>query len=91
MFDWILRYLGIDGPKTKIKRAARLSESEALSVARSAAEQSADAESLHCADIVEEQEEKIWVFATTSRGNPLVIKIRDRDGAVIGKERTGKR
>jgi hypothetical protein len=91
LFNWILRYLGIDGPKAKIKRTARLSESEALTIARSAAEQSTDAESLHYADIVEEKDEKIWVFATTSRGNSLVIKIRDRDGAVIGKERTGKR
>jgi hypothetical protein len=91
MFDWVLRYLGIDNPQAKAKRTARLSESEALAVAQAAAEQSPDADSLYFADIVDEQGEKIWVFTTASRGSPLVVKIRDRDGTVIRKERIGGR
>jgi hypothetical protein len=91
MFNWLLRYLGIDNPHAKAKRAARLSESEALAVARAAAEQSADAESLHFADIVDEQGETIWVFTTASRCSSLVVRIRDRDGAVVRKERVGRR
>ena len=91
MLHWILRYLGIDNPQAKAKRTARLSESEALAIARAAAEQSAVAESLYFSDIVEKQGETIWVFTTATCGSFFVVRIRDRDGTVIQKERIGKR
>lgn len=90
MFKWILRYLGLDNRQTKTLRNTRMTEKEALQVARSVVERSPDADNLQLAKIVDE-EEIIWVFSTASRGNPLVIHIRDQDGAVIRKERIGRR
>lgn len=88
---WLARCLRLDDPFSEAKRQARLNEEEALAIARKAAGQLPDNLGLHFAAIVEEAGERLWVFSTNTRGLTWQVKIRDRDGQVVGSGRVGIR
>lgn len=87
----IVEYLGLGDPLAEAKRNSRLTEEEALTIARKAAGQLPGNVSIHLATIVEEAGERLWIFATNTRGLTWQIKVRDRDGCVVGQERVGMR
>jgi hypothetical protein len=90
MLRWLAWYLRLNDRYAADKRAARLTEEEALAIAQ-AASTGRDAYSLRFAAIEKEGEERLWIFATTSRGGHFLVKIRDRDGHVVSRGRVGFR
>jgi len=91
MLRWLAWYLGLDDPYTADKRAARLTEEQALAIAQEASTGISDAYSLRFAAIEKDGEERLWIFATSSRGCHFLVKIRDRDGHVVSRGRMGFR
>jgi hypothetical protein len=91
MLRWLASYLGLGDPHAAEKRAARLTEDQALSIAREASSGVSDAYSLELVTIEKEEGERLWVFATTSRGSTWHVKVRDRDGFVVNRGRRGLR
>lgn len=91
MLRWLSRYLGLGDPYAAEKRAARLTEDEALSIAKEASSGVSDAYSLELVAIEDGSGERLWVFATTSRGSTWHVKVRDRDGVVVSRGRRGLR
>jgi hypothetical protein len=73
------------------KRTARLAEDEALLIAQKASAGVPDAYSLEFVSIEADGDERLWVFATTSRGSTWHVKVRDRDGRVVSRGRRGLR
>lgn len=91
MLRWLARYFGLHDPYAEAKRRARLSEAEALAIARRAGAHVSDRFSLHFTALIEEEQEQIWIFETSSRGRIWSVRIRDRDGQVLGSARLGVR
>jgi hypothetical protein len=91
MLRWLSWYLRLGDPYAADKRAAQLTEDQALSLAKEASTGGSDALSLHFAAIEYEGDERLWVFATSSIGSHWLVKIRDRDGRVVSRERRGVR
>jgi hypothetical protein len=91
MLRWLLRYLGLDDPHIEAKRAARLTQAEARAIAQQASERVCDAHDLDLVAIEEAAGERLWVFATNSRGSAYQVKVRDRDGNVVSRGRIGGR
>jgi hypothetical protein len=91
MLRWLARYLGLDDPHADDKRTARLSENDALAIAREAGVGVSDVESLALVAIERDGDERLWVFATSSRGSAWQVKVRDRDGSVVSRGRVGGR
>jgi hypothetical protein len=91
MLRWLSGCLGLGDPYAAEKRAARLTEDQALSIAREASSGVSDAYSLELVAIENEEGERLWVFATTSRGNTWHVKVRDGDGRVVSRGRRGLR
>jgi hypothetical protein len=91
MLRWLSGLLGLGDPNTAEKKAARLTEDQALSIAREASSGVSDAYSLELVNIEKEDGERLWVFATTSRGSTWHVKVRDRDGFVASRGRRGLR
>jgi hypothetical protein len=91
MLRWLLSYLGLGDPYAADKRAAQLTEDQALSIAKEASARVSDAYSLELVTIEHEGVERVWVFATTSRGSTWHVKVRDRDGLVVSRGRRGLR
>jgi hypothetical protein len=88
---WLSGYLGLGDPHAAEKRAAQLTEDRALSIAREASSGVSDAHSLELVAIENEGGERLWVFATTSRGSTWHVKVRDHDGLVVSRGRRGLR
>jgi hypothetical protein len=86
---WLAGYLGLADPYAAEKRAAQLTEDRALSIAREASSGVSDADSLGLVAIENDGGERLWVFATTSRGSTWHVKVRDRDGLVVSRGRRG--
>jgi hypothetical protein len=91
MLRWLSWYLGLGDPYADEKRVARLTEEQALSIAREASRGVSDAYSLEFVAIEKEGTERFWLFATTSRGSAWHVKVRDGDGRVVSRGRTGGR
>jgi hypothetical protein len=91
MFRGLARYLGLGDPHAAEQRATRLTEDEALSIAKEASSGVSDAYSLELVAIESSGGERLWVFATTSRGSTWHVKVRDRDGDVVSRGRRGLR
>jgi hypothetical protein len=91
MLGWLARYLGLDAPLADGQRAARLTEDAALLIARQAGDGVSDVQSLALVAMEHEGDERLWVFATSSRGSAWQVKVRDRDGSVVSRGRVGKR
>lgn len=91
MLRWLSGCLGLGDPHAAEKRAARLTEAEALSIAQQASSGVSDAYSLELVTLENDGGERLWVFATTSRGSTWHVKIRDRDGHVVSRGRRGLR
>lgn len=91
MLRWLFWYLGFGDPYAAEKRAARLTEEQALSIAREASRGVSDAYSLEFVAIKKENGERFWVFATTSRGSAWHVNVRDRDGRIVSRGRSGGR
>jgi hypothetical protein len=91
MLRWLSGCLGLGDPYAAEKRAARLTEAEALSIAQQASSGVSDAYSLELVTLENDGGERLWVFATTSRGSTWHVKIRDRDGRVVSRGRRGLR
>jgi hypothetical protein len=85
---WVL---GLADPFAEAKRRARLKEDEARAIAEKAAGSLPDNLTLQFAAIVEEAGERLWVFSTNTRGLAWEVKIRDRDGRVVGSGKVGIR
>lgn len=91
MLRHLLAFLGLDDPYADAKRAARLTEVEALSIARQAGAKVPDVHTLEFVALIERGGERLWVFATTSRGKHWEVKVRDSDGKVVSKGGVGIR
>jgi hypothetical protein len=91
MLRWLSGCLGLGDPNAAEKRAARLTQDQALSIAQEASSGVSDAYSLELVTIESDGSERLWVFATTSRGSTWHVKIRDRDGHVVSRGRRGLR
>lgn len=91
MLRWLAGYLGLVDPHANAKRGARLSEGDALTIAHEAGSGVSDVHSLSLVAVESEGDERLWVFATASRGSVWQVKVRDRDGAVVSRGRVGKR
>jgi hypothetical protein len=91
MLRWLADYLGLGDAFAAAKRRARLSEDEALAIARTAGEGVSDAVSLRFTAIADEGTELVWTFSTPSRGSVWSVKIRDCDGQVVERRRGGLR
>jgi hypothetical protein len=87
----LARFLGVGDPFAEAKRRARLTEEEARDIAEKAAGRLPDNLTLRFAAIVEEAGERLWVFSTNTRGLGWQVKIRDRDGRVVGSGKVGVR
>lgn len=87
----LARVLGLADPFAEAKRRARLKEGEARDIAEKAAGTLPDNLRLQFAAIVEEAGERLWVFSTNTRGLGWQVKIRDRDGRVVGTGKVGIR
>ena len=88
---WLSKFLPWADPYADAKRTARLTEAEAFAIARRASEGGWDEHSLRFSAMLQEEGEQIWLFATPSRGMQWLVKVRDRDGKVVSKERVGLR
>ena len=91
MLRFVSKLLGIDDPHADAKRAARLTEADALALARAASEGAPDVHTLTFAGIREEHGERLWVFTTASRGMQWQVEVRDADGRVAKKGMVGVR
>lgn len=91
MLRWLADCLRLGDPYAAQKRAARLTEAQALSIARDASSGVSDAYSLEFMAIEADGDERLWLFATTSRGSTWHVKVRDRDGRVVSRGRRGFR
>lgn len=78
-------------PHASKRRAAQLTEAQALSIAANASSGVSDAHSLEFVAIENQDGERLWVFGTTSRGSTWHVKVRDRDGQVVSRGRWGLR
>lgn len=87
----LARFLGLADPFAEVRRRARLREDEARDIAEKAAGRLPDKLTLQFAAIVEEAGERLWVFSTNTRGLGWQVKIRDRDGQVVGSGKVGVR
>jgi hypothetical protein len=91
MLRWLARCLGLEDPYADFKREARLSVDDALTIAREAGAGVSDVHSLSLVAVESEGDDRLWVFATASRGSVWQVKVRDRDGVVVNRGRVGKR
>jgi hypothetical protein len=91
MLRWLMSYLGLDDPYAEAKRGARLTQAEAQSIAKRASDRVSDAHDLGFVAIEHEGGERVWVFATNSRGSAWQVKVRDSDGNIMSRGRIGGR
>lgn len=91
MLRWLSWYLGLGDPFDAEKKAARLTEDQALSIARDASRGVSDGDSLEFVAIEKEGKERLWLFGTTSRGSTWHVKVRDSDGRVVSRGSRGGR
>jgi hypothetical protein len=91
MLRFLVQLLGFGDPYAEAKRRARLTEEQALAIALKVDAPRQDGVGLYFATLVEEGGEQIWRFSSTTVGSGWTLKIRDRDGLFVGRDRWGVR